>query len=360
MALRVDNSYGIPNWGPVQTGGGNVLPKPPVTQVPSPNRDRRPGGLSDISAIVLHHTSGGTLSSVSTYFQNDESDVSSHYVIGKDGRITQPVPDGYRAWHAGKSSFQGRDDVNDFSLGIELVNEGDGRDPFTDAQYSSLVRLVAWMCQTYGIPLDRITGHKDVALPAGRKADPAENFDWNRVRAEVKALLAGQTAPAAAPSPSPSTQVEPSADRFEPTATPAARPAAPAGGASTVIVRNGDFLSKIAQERLGNSNRWREIYDLNRDIIKDPNLIYPGQVLRMPAAASQPQQPAPQPVVQPQPAPRPVVQPQPQPWPQQPAPQPVVQPQPQPWPQQPAPPHRRGGAPSRPPTWPPGRSTLSR
>jgi N-acetylmuramoyl-L-alanine amidase len=194
----------------VQAGGG--LQKPAVTQAPSPNFNERPGGSKDISAIVLHHTGGGTLESNIDYFKNPSSQVSSHYIVGKDGRIVQPVQDDKRAWHAGVSAFQGRSDVNDFSLGIEIVNTGSGSDPFTDAQYKSVIDLVAWMCQTYGVPLDRITGHKNVALPKGRKDDPAPNFDWNRVRSGVEAQLKGATAPAAS---APAAPAQPAAPQLQ-------------------------------------------------------------------------------------------------------------------------------------------------
>ncbi|MGE5708477.1 MAG: N-acetylmuramoyl-L-alanine amidase, partial [Bacteroidota bacterium] len=133
---------------PSSSSSSGAIQKPSVIWMSSPNYGSRPGGEGDISAIVLHHTAGGSSAqNIGSYFQNPEAEVSAHYTIGKDGAIVQSVKDGKRAWHAGESSFQGRGDVNDFSLGIELVNDGNGSDPFTDAQYNALIDLVAWMCK---------------------------------------------------------------------------------------------------------------------------------------------------------------------------------------------------------------------
>lgn len=212
MALRVDRHFAYRS--PIR-GGGPSEDKPQTLWIPSPNFNDRPRGPADIDTIVLHHTaSGGTAQDTARYFQDPSADVSSHYVVGKDGTIVQSVPDGKRAWHAGESSFKGRDDVNDFSIGIEIVNLGDGRDPYPDAQYEALADLVAWLMKTYGVPMDRITGHRDVALPRGRKSDPSDNFDRDRLRSMVQARLdgaAGNQAPApgpAAAAPRPGTKAE--------------------------------------------------------------------------------------------------------------------------------------------------------
>lgn len=323
MAVRLESGFS-PLRAPVAAGGGARLQKPGVISMPSPNQGSRPGGANDISAIVLHHTADdASAQATGRYFQNPAAQVSAHYTVGKDGTIVQSVPDGKRAWHAGVSSFQGRGDVNDFSIGIEIVNKGNGSDPYTDAQYKALTNLVAWICQTYNVPISRITGHKDIALPKGRKTDPSPNFDWNRVRQGVEAQLKGKSTPV-------------------PTPTPAPTPSAPKGDQWLYTVRNGDNLSKIAKQHLGNANRWREIYELNRAKIKDPNLIYPGQVLRMPPRGASTPTPAPKPTVPP--APKPPVSQPPAPKPPAtptPAPKPPATPAPVPTPpvaQPPAPP----------------------
>src|SRR6185295_9305376 len=103
---------------------------------------------------------------------------SAHYVIAKDGTIFQLVQDEMRAWHAGTpAKLHGEEsDVNSRSIGIEITNEGQGHTPFTEAQYQALEALVPWLARTYNVPVTNLVGHKDVALPVGRKHDPAENF----------------------------------------------------------------------------------------------------------------------------------------------------------------------------------------
>jgi len=160
------------------------LPKPKVIVMRSPHQNSRGGARID--TIVLHHTAGGgTAQDVGRQFQKPKPEVSSHYIVDKEGTIVQAVDDKARAFHAGKSVFKGRQDVNDFSIGIELVNRGDGKDPFTEKQYHALGKLVAYLQSEYGIPRDRITGHKDVALPRGRKTDPAANFSYARLDREI-------------------------------------------------------------------------------------------------------------------------------------------------------------------------------
>jgi N-acetylmuramoyl-L-alanine amidase len=161
------------------------VPKPTVIDMPSPNKGSR--GKAKIDTIVIHHTGGkGRAQDIGRYFQRPVSRVSAHFTIGKVGTIVQSVSEEDRAWHAGKSEFKGRKDVNVFSIGIELVNRGDGKDPYTDRQYRSLGRLVAYLQDRYGIPNERITGHKDIALPKGRKKDPSDNFSYRRMFEEAK------------------------------------------------------------------------------------------------------------------------------------------------------------------------------
>ncbi len=105
--------------------------------------------------------------------------VSSHFFIERQGRVTQFVPTVGRAWHAGHSSFQGREICNDFSIGIEL--EGTDDQPYTDEQYSALRALTeALMARHPGITPARIAGHSDIS--PGRKTDPGPSFDWTRFR----------------------------------------------------------------------------------------------------------------------------------------------------------------------------------
>ncbi|MEB3223994.1 MAG: N-acetylmuramoyl-L-alanine amidase, partial [Candidatus Sericytochromatia bacterium] len=123
------------------------------------------------------------------WFQHPRSFVSAHYIIGKRGELVQCVPDERRAWHAGPSKLAGREKVNDFSIGIELVNAQTGRDPFTEAQYRTLAVLTAELVARWGIPLERIVGHRHVTDYPAVKRDPADNFDWARYRRDVTRLL---------------------------------------------------------------------------------------------------------------------------------------------------------------------------
>jgi len=105
--------------------------------------------------------------------------VSAHAVIRRAGDITQYVPFGARAWHAGASSYQGRPGCNDFSVGIEL--EGADETIYTEPQYASLAPLIVALCAAYpALSFERLAGHSDIA--PGRKTDPGPAFDWPRLR----------------------------------------------------------------------------------------------------------------------------------------------------------------------------------
>lgn len=153
-----------------------------IHYISSPNKSPRPGGKNDIDTIVLHHTATGTgtTKGVIKWFQNPASQVSAHYVISKSGTIYQMVLDSEKAWHAGTSMFKGRSNVNDFSIGIEMINKGDNKDPYPDAQ----VRAVAQLCKRLmtkhpKIKIDRITDHK--AINSG-KIDLRKNFPLSRFK----------------------------------------------------------------------------------------------------------------------------------------------------------------------------------
>lgn len=152
---------------------------PICAEVPSPNFSER---QSFVSAIIIHHTvMGGSALDVAHYFAKPEPEVSSHYVIDKEGVVVRCVPEALKAWHAGVSQLEGREGVNAFSIGIELVNRGDGKDPFTYPQMVACARLVRDLMQRYGVPASRVVGHRDVALPKGRKVDPADNFSYAKL-----------------------------------------------------------------------------------------------------------------------------------------------------------------------------------
>lgn len=140
---------------------------------PSPHRSRRP---RPISAIVIHDTGATTAASTLAWFASPQSHVSAHVVIGTDGTIYRVVPDTDAAWHAGKSSLHGVENVNAFSLGVELVNDGAGNG-YPEAQLAACAAWCAAKCEEYKIPLNRIVGHDQIARPVGRKRDPF-TYPW--------------------------------------------------------------------------------------------------------------------------------------------------------------------------------------
>lgn len=162
-------------------------------KIPSPNFDDRPSA-DDISLLVIHCISlpPGEFDNTCIdqlfcnqlnpdghpYFKDiHQLTVSSHLVIKRTGEIVQYVAFDKRAWHAGQSSYQGRERCNDFSIGIEL--EGTETVPYTDTQYLELAAVVKTLLNTYlSLSAERITGHSDIA--PGRKTDPGEAFDWEK------------------------------------------------------------------------------------------------------------------------------------------------------------------------------------
>jgi AmpD protein len=168
-------------------------------RVDSPNFGPRPAGVG-VSLVVLHHISlppeefGGpyvealftnTLDTTAhPYFSGiAKAEVSSHFFLRRDGEITQFVSADARAWHAGRSSWQGRENCNDYSVGIEL--EGSGRQPFSVAQYAALWPLLAAICAAY--PIVAVVGHEHIA--PGRKSDPGPCFDWRALAARFPQLI---------------------------------------------------------------------------------------------------------------------------------------------------------------------------
>ena len=166
-----------------------------VRRVPSPNCDARPPG-TDIELLVIHNISlppgefgGGDIIRLFTnrldpeshpfYTQLKDLKVSAHFLVRRDGTILQFVSCGKRAWHAGASSWRGRERCNDFSLGVEL--EGSDDTPFDDRQYAALARLTRLLRRNY--PLREAVGHAAVA--PGRKTDPGPFFDWPGYRSAV-------------------------------------------------------------------------------------------------------------------------------------------------------------------------------
>ncbi len=160
-------------------------------RIESPNQDERPAGelvrLIVIHAISLPPNEFGGPGIIELFTNRLEPQahpyyreihalrVSAHFLIRRDGELIQFVSCARRAWHAGVSSWQGRERCNDFSIGIEL--EGCDELPFADAQYPALDALLAELRRRY--PVEAIVGHSDIA--PGRKTDPGPCFDWSRL-----------------------------------------------------------------------------------------------------------------------------------------------------------------------------------
>ena len=177
-------------------------------QIASPNHDSRPAGV-EADLIVVHGISlppgeyGGpwidrlftnTLpADVHAYFAAIVGlRVSSHLVVMRDGAVTQYVSFTERAWHAGKSNYQGREACNDFSVGVEL--EGTDTQPYEDVQYERLAEAVAALCAAYPrLSPERLVGHSDIA--PGRKTDPGPAFEWPRARRLIAAAVSAYGKP---------------------------------------------------------------------------------------------------------------------------------------------------------------------
>ena len=145
----------------------------------SPNCDERPAGTV-VDTVVLHATVFDTLDEVVAHFQNPASRVSAHYTIDRDGTVGMHVPEHMRAWHAGVSKMRdGRTSVNDFSIGIELVNRNDGLDRFPEPQLHAMRELVRSITMRH--PIRYIIPHYECADPPGRKSDPV-GFDQSWVK----------------------------------------------------------------------------------------------------------------------------------------------------------------------------------
>lgn len=148
----------------------------------SPHFNDRVGVIAP-KILILHYTGTTTAQEAEDYYMDikrhaQSGPVSPHYMIDRDGSVTQFVDESKRAWHAGKSWWAGDQDINSHSIGIELVNPGHdhGYIPFTQDQMDSLRVLVTDILQRNPIPPHHVLGHTDIAPT--RKPDPGELMDW--------------------------------------------------------------------------------------------------------------------------------------------------------------------------------------
>ncbi|MCK5720798.1 MAG: 1,6-anhydro-N-acetylmuramyl-L-alanine amidase AmpD [Thiomargarita sp.] len=166
-----------------------------ISYCPSPHYDERPNNTK-INLLVIHNISlpprqfGGPFidqlftakldkNAHPSFSELADLRVSAHLAIRRTGQITQYVSFQKRAWHAGISSFQGRERCNDFSIGIEL--EGCDDIAYTEIQYQKLIQIITILKQKWSsLTQENIVGHCDIA--PGRKTDPGSAFDWKRVQ----------------------------------------------------------------------------------------------------------------------------------------------------------------------------------
>jgi len=145
---------------------------------PSPNHDER-GLPADI--LLLHYTGMTSTAAAIERLRDPAAKLSSHYVVDEYGNVLQLVPEARRAWHAGLSSWEGVNDINSRSIGIEVANPGHsyGYPDFPEAQVNAVIALCRDIVARHRIRADRVLAHSDVAPQ--RKLDPGEKFPWARL-----------------------------------------------------------------------------------------------------------------------------------------------------------------------------------
>jgi N-acetyl-anhydromuramyl-L-alanine amidase AmpD len=165
----------------------------------SPNYNKRPHGIL-VSAIVLHADGASAVSGVLDYLCTPgaaQPPVSYHALIGRTGVIYELVDPQLRAWHAGVSALDGVANCNDYTVGVCLSNAQNGREPFTEAAMRAGAEYCALLMREFpAITLERVVMHSDVALPKGRKSDPAPAgpFDLHEFRNLVTDYRMGMAA----------------------------------------------------------------------------------------------------------------------------------------------------------------------
>ena len=154
---------------------------PKMTTNYSPNFSLPQRSKNKIKFIILHYTGMKKESLAIKRLCNPDSKVSAHYFIKNNGKILNFVPDLYEAWHAGKSKWKKFKNLNNISLGIELVNRGHnfGYQNYTNSQITTLINLCKRLKKKYKIKNSNFLGHSDIA--PNRKIDPGEKFPWKKL-----------------------------------------------------------------------------------------------------------------------------------------------------------------------------------
>lgn len=150
-----------------------------IEWTPSPNHDARPPGTGP--TLVILHGTAGSFPGDYDWLRSPRSKVSAHYYVRRDGKLYQLVQESRRAWHAGKSVYQGKSGVNAYSIGIEMENNA--KEPYTHEQYDAVAWLCADIAKRRGFDLRHFLGHSDVSgkhlnIRPDAKTDPWAAFSW--------------------------------------------------------------------------------------------------------------------------------------------------------------------------------------
>ncbi len=161
---------------------------------PSPNTDARPPG-AEVDHLVLHYTGMQSAAAALARLCEPAAKVSAHYLIDEDGAVYALVEEAARAWHAGVSYWRGVRQLNDRSVGIEIVNPGHefGYRPFAAPQMAALAALAQGILARHDIPPRNVVAHSDIA--PDRKQDPGELFDWRWLAQQGTGAWTDETAP---------------------------------------------------------------------------------------------------------------------------------------------------------------------
>ncbi|MBC5994468.1 N-acetylmuramoyl-L-alanine amidase [Pontibacter sp. SD6] len=158
-----------------------AIPEQDAAGLPYPQGDYWVGAtnfnIRKPNYVVIHHTAQNSTEQTLKTFTTPATQVSAHYVIGRDGKVYQMLNDNLRAWHGGASKWGNTTDLNSTSIGIELDNNG--AEPFAEAQINSLLGVLQTLKKRHGIPAANFIGHSDIAPT--RKVDPNPTFPWKKL-----------------------------------------------------------------------------------------------------------------------------------------------------------------------------------
>lgn len=166
--------------------------------IPTDKYGERADGVKP--SLLIIHSIGMPTATALELLTRSVREISCHYLISPDGKVYSMVPEDKRAWHAGKSKWQGQTDINSLSIGIELgwsleheASEEDVPGPFPQEQMEALLNLVKGIVERWHIRPENILAHSDIAPT--RKRDPGERFDWKQLEKAGLVLLPSRPLP---------------------------------------------------------------------------------------------------------------------------------------------------------------------